>query len=146
MITAIARKEFTEIVRDGRFKWTAAIMVLLLVTAMLAGYQKYSAAVRIQQIAQGDTNQQWLDQGDKNPHSAAHYGNYAFKPAGPLSYFDNGISNYTGTAVFMEAHRQNFAIGRPASDQSAIARFGDLSGAMILQYFWTSVGRATIPE
>ena len=40
MITAIARKEFAEIVRDGRFKWTAAIMVLLLLTAMMAGYQK----------------------------------------------------------------------------------------------------------
>ena len=133
MIIAIARKEFVEIVRDGRFKWTAAMMVLLLFTAMMAGYQKYSSAVRIQQAAQGGTNQQWLDQGDKNPHSAAHYGNYAFKPAGPLSYFDNGISSFTGTAVFMEAHRQNFAIGRPASDQSAIARFGDLSGAMILQ-------------
>jgi ABC-2 type transport system permease protein len=133
MITSIARKEFAEIVRDGRFKWTAAIMVLLLLTAMLAGFQKYTTAMRIQQAAQAGTNQQWLDQGDKNPHSAAHYGNYAFKPAGPLSYFDNGISNYTGTAVFMEAHKQNFAIGRPASDQSAIARFGDLSGANILQ-------------
>ncbi len=133
MITSIARKEFAEIVRDGRFKWTAAIMVLLLITAMMTGYQKYSASIRIQQAAQTGTNEQWLDQGDKNPHSAAHYGNYAFKPAGPLSYFDNGISNYTGTAVFMEAHKQNFAIGRPASDQSAIARFGDLSGATILQ-------------
>lgn len=133
MITSIARKEFAEIVRDGRFKWTAAIMVLLLITAMMAGYQKYTTAMRVQQAAQAGTNQQWLNQGDKNPHSAAHYGNYAFKPAGPLSYFDNGISNYTGTAVFMEAHKQNFAIGRPASDQSAIARFGDLSGATILQ-------------
>lgn len=133
MITSIARKEFAEIVRDGRFKWTAAIMVLLLITAMMAGFQKYTSAVRVQQVAQSGTNQQWLNQGDKNPHSAAHYGNYAFKPAGPLSYFDNGISNYTGTAVFMEAHKQNFAIGRPASDQSAIARFGDLSGANILQ-------------
>jgi ABC-2 type transport system permease protein len=118
MIISIARKEFAEIVRDGRFKWTATIMVLLLLTAMMAGYQKYTTAVRIQHAAQTGTNQQWLDQGDKNPHSAAHY---------------NGISNYTGTAVFMEAHKQNFAIGRPASDQSAIARFGDLSGANILQ-------------
>jgi len=133
MIILIARKEFAEIVRDGRFKWTAAIMVLLLLTAMMAGYQKYSTAVRIQHAAQAGTNQQWLDQGDKNPHSAVHYGNYAFKPAGALSYFDNGISNYTGTAVFLEGHKQNFATGRPASDQSAIARFGDLSGANILQ-------------
>jgi len=133
VITAIAHKEFTEIVRDGRFRWTAGIMALLLVTATLAGYQKYSTYMRIQKATQAETNDQWLSQGDKNPHSAAHYGNYAFKPAGPLAYFDSGINNYAGTAVFMEAHKQNFAIGRPATDQTAIARFGDLSGAMILQ-------------
>lgn len=133
MIATIARKEFTEIVRDGRFKWTAAVMVLLLLTALLAGFQKYNTQKRIQAATQGETNEQWLQQGDKNPHSAAHYGNYAFKPVGPLGFFDNGINSYAGTAVFMEAHKQNFSIGRPASDQSAIARFGDLSGAMILQ-------------
>jgi ABC-2 type transport system permease protein len=133
MIRSIARKEFSEILRDGRFKWTAGIMVLLLITAMLAGYQKYSGYTNVQQMAQRDSNSQWLQQGDKNPHSAAHYGNYAFKPAGPLAFFDTGISNYAGTAIFLEAHKQNFSIGRPATDQSAIGRFGDLSGAMILQ-------------
>ncbi len=133
MIVAIARKEFLEIVRDGRFKWTAGIMALLLLTAMAAGYQKYSAYMDMQRLSQDKTNAQWLNQGDKNPHAGAHYGNYAFKPAGPLAFFDNGINNYAGTALFMEAHKQNFAIGRPASDQSSIGRFGDLSGAMILQ-------------
>lgn len=133
MITAIARKEFSEIVRDGRFRWMAALMVLLLLTAMLSGWQRFSHYAAIQATAQGSTNQQWLEQGDKNPHSAAHYGNYAFKPLGPLAFFDNGITSYAGTAVFMEAHKQNFAIARPASDSSAIARFGELNGAMILQ-------------
>ncbi|MCY3942079.1 MAG: ABC transporter permease subunit [Gammaproteobacteria bacterium] len=133
MIASIARKEFSEIVRDGRFKWTAGIMALLLLTALAAGYQKYSAYMDIQRMSQDQTNAQWLNQGDKNPHAGAHYGNYAFKPAGPLAFFDNGINNYAGTALFMEAHKQNFAIGRPATDQSSIGRFGDLSGAMILQ-------------
>ena len=133
MIASIARKEFSEIVRDGRFKWTAGIMALLLLTALAAGYQKYSAYMDMQRLAQDQTNYQWFNQGDKNPHSGAHYGNYAFKPAGPLAFFDNGINNYAGTALFMEAHKQNFAIGRPATDQSSIGRFGDLSGAMILQ-------------
>jgi len=32
MIGTVARKEFVELVRDGRFKWTAAIMFLLLLT------------------------------------------------------------------------------------------------------------------
>lgn len=133
MIASIARKEFTEIVRDGRFRWTAGIMALLLLTALAAGYQKYNAYMATQSLAQDQTNSQWLNQGDKNPHAGAHYGNYAFKPAGPLAFFDNGINSYAGTALFMEAHKQNFAIGRPATDQSSIGRFGDLSGAMILQ-------------
>lgn len=133
MIATIARKEFLEIVRDGRFKWTAALMVLLLVTALLAGWQRFNSYSQIQATAQGSTNTQWLKQGDKNPHTAAHYGNYAFKPLGPLAFFDSGIVNYAGTAVFMEAHKQNFAIARPATDTSAVARFGELNGAMILQ-------------
>ena len=133
MIGIVARKEFAEIVRDGRFKWTAALMALLLLTAMLAGVQRYNSYMAIEAAAQGSTNTQWLKQGDKNPHSAAHYGNYAFKPLGPLAFFDNGVTNYTGTAVFMEAHKQNFAIGSPAADTSAISRFGELNGAMILQ-------------
>lgn len=133
MIATVARKEFTEIVRDGRFRWTAALMVLLLVTALLAGWQRYTSYMAIQSAAQGSTNTQWLKQGDKNPHTAAHFGNYAFKPLGPLAFFDNGVTNYTGTTVFMEAHKQNFSIARPASDTSAIARFGELNGAMILQ-------------
>lgn len=133
MILTIARKEFTEIVRDGRFKWMAALMILLLVTALLAGWQRYDGYMAIQAAAQGETNTQWLKQGDKNPHTAAHYGNYAFKPLGPLAFFDSGVANYAGTAVFMEAHKQNFALARPASDTSAVARFGELNGAMILQ-------------
>ncbi len=133
MVITIARKEFAEIMRDGRFRWTAALMVLLLLTSILAGWQRFAAYTAVQSTAQGESNSQWLRQGDKNPHSAAHYGNYAFKPLGPLAFFDSGITSYAGTTVFMEAHKQNFAIGRPASDTSAVARFGELNGAMILQ-------------
>jgi ABC-2 type transport system permease protein len=101
------------------------------------GHARRQAALRryaaTQLAAQGSSNAQWLDQGDKNPHSAAHYGNYAFKPLGPLGFFDGGIVAYAGTTIFMEAHKQNFPIARPASDTSAIARFGELSGASILQ-------------
>jgi ABC-2 type transport system permease protein len=133
LIGVVARKEFTEIVRDGRFKWTAAIMVMLLLTALATGWQKYAAYSAMQTAAQETSNRQWLKQGDKNPHSAAHYGNYAFKQAGPLSFFDNGIEPYTGNLLFMEAHKQNLAISRPANDMSAVTRFGDLNGATVLQ-------------
>ncbi|MDX2142637.1 MAG: ABC transporter permease subunit [Rhodospirillaceae bacterium] len=133
MIGIVARKEFTETLRDGRFKWTAAIMALLLLTALASGWQRYAAYAEMQAAAQGTSNTQWLKQGDKNPHSAAHYGNYAFKQAGSLSFFDSGIEPYTGNLLFMEAHKQNLAISRPANDMSAVTRFGEINGATILQ-------------
>ena len=133
MITTIARKEFTEIVRDGRFRWTAAIIIALLVTALASGWQRYQSRQQEQQLAQTATDAQYANQGVKNPHAGAHFGNYAFKPAGPLSFFDNGVENYTGVSVWMEAHIQNPAENRRARDGSAIQRFGDLTGALILQ-------------
>lgn len=132
-IGTIARKEFREVLRDGRFAGVAVVVVLLLIAALVVGGQRYAAQRDIQAIAQGDVNHQFLKQGDKNPHSGAHYGNYAFKQNGPLSFFDNGVEAYSGSLVFIEAHRQNLALSPPASDLSAITRFGDLNGAMVLQ-------------
>ncbi len=132
-VLVVARKELLEIFRDGRFAWAAAIMALLLFAGLVTGADRYAAYNLMQQQAQETSNEQFYTQGDKNPHSGAHYGNYAFMKAGPLSFFDNGISPYTGSFVFMEAHRQNLSVAPPAGDTSAIARFGDLNGAMILQ-------------
>ncbi|MBT9470564.1 MAG: ABC transporter permease subunit [Pseudomonadota bacterium] len=133
MIRTIASKELKEIVRDGRFAWTAAIMAILLIAALVTGAERYAGYRLTQEASQAASNSQFYSQGDKNPHSGAHYGNYAFKAAGPLSLFDSGIEAYAGSFVFMEAHKQNLALSPPAGDLSAIARFGDLNGAMILQ-------------
>src|SRR3546814_17343077 len=66
----------------------------------------------------------------KNPHTAAHFGNYAYTPQGTLAFFDNGIGNYAGSVVWLEAHKTNFAQNRPAQDNGAVSRFGDLTPAM----------------
>jgi hypothetical protein len=41
MISTIARKEITEMVRGGRFRWAAAIVFGLLAAALLLGWQHY---------------------------------------------------------------------------------------------------------
>lgn len=133
MILTIARKELREIFRDGRFFWTAAIMFVLLVSALVVGAHRYATYNAMQSHAQEVSDGQFYTQGDKNPHSGAHYGNYAFREAGPLSFFDNGVDPYTGSFIFMEAHKQNPARAAQAGDTSALTRFGDLNGAMILQ-------------
>jgi ABC-2 type transport system permease protein len=133
MIWHIARKEFTEITRDGRFLWTSMIIVVLLVVALGVGAQRYGEDRNLRQAATSEVRKQWLTQGDKGPHTAGHYGVYAFKPATPLALFDPGYNDYTGTIQYLEAHKENQASYKPAADATALQRFGDLSGAMVLQ-------------
>jgi ABC-2 type transport system permease protein len=133
MIWHIARKEFTEITRDGRFLWTSMIIVVLLLVSFAVGAQRYTEDRNLRIAASSEGRQQWLSQGNKGPHTAAHYGVYAFKPATPLALFDAGYNDYTGTIQYLEAHKENVASYIPAADSTALGRFGDLSGAMVLQ-------------
>lgn len=73
----------------------------------------------------------WLDQGEKHPHSAAHYGVFAFKTPRPLSIVDSGVEPYVGSTLWLEAHKQNEVLFRPAEDATALQRFGDLSIASV---------------
>lgn len=133
MIAKIARKEFTEMIRDGRIRWAAGIVMLLLVAALTLGWQNYRDVRQQQLTAQTADHEQWLQQGERNPHSAAHFGKYAFKPSPPLSFVDRGLNSYTGVAVWMEAHYQNSSRNRPAEDTTTAGRFGELTAATVLQ-------------
>ncbi len=133
MIKTIIRKEFTEMLRDGRFRWASGIVLVLLVAALVMGWQHYKEVSRQQAEAQRLDREVWLTQGEKNPHSAAHFGKYAFKPSSPLSFVDRGLNSYTGVAIWMEAHYQNSARFRPIEDATTAGRFGELTAATVLQ-------------
>lgn len=133
MIWQIARKELTEIRRDGRFFWTSAIIVVLLFIAMAVGGQRYGEDRDLRLAASAEDRAGWLNQGAKGPHTAGHYGVYAFKPATPLALFDPGYNDYTGTLQYLEAHKENQASYKPAADATALQRFGNLSGALVMQ-------------
>lgn len=134
MITTIAKKEFTEILRDGRFRWIAGVLLLMLLAAVIAGYQQSQEIKRDREAAANLDKQTWEAQGNKNPHSAAHFGHYAFKPATALSYVDRGLNQYLGVAIWLEAHYQNLSSHRPIEDKTALQRFGELTVAWTLQY------------
>jgi ABC-2 type transport system permease protein len=133
MLLSIAKKELTSALRDGRVMWSAAIFALMLIASLASAAQRYADISKERAAAQAIVNEQWNNQGEKNPHAAAHYGLYAFKPVTPLSFFDTGVSGFTGVSVWLEAHKQNMAEGEPARDATAIARFGELTGAFTLQ-------------
>lgn len=129
MISRIARKELVETLRDGRFRVLAVVVLAISVASLAAGWKHYRDVQTQHEEARRATRTQWLDQGQKNPHSAAHYGVYAFKPKGRLSMVDTGIDSYVGVAAWLEAHKQNEFKYRPAQDRTALQRFGELTAA-----------------
>ena len=129
----IAKKEMLEVFRDGRFRVLSVIILTLLVTSLALGWRRYTEVNQQHEAARKATRQNWLAQGVKNPHSAAHYGVYAFKPRNVLSFVDQGVDPFTGVAVWLEAHKQDDFKYRPIQDANALARFGDLTAAAVLQ-------------
>jgi ABC-2 type transport system permease protein len=129
VVLRVARKEFVEQVRDGRFRALAALVLAVSAVSFAAGARHYADVERQHAEAQRATRAQWLNQPAKNPHSAAHYGVYAFKPKSRLSMVDTGIDAYVGVAAWLEAHKQNEFRYRPAQDRTAVQRFGELTAA-----------------
>lgn len=133
MIIQVARKELLELSRDGRFRIAGGIVLALLLSAAAFGWQWRQDLVRDHEAAVAKERNIWESQGEKSPHSAAHYGVYAFKPSGGLSFFDPGTDAYTGVTAWLEAHKQNQFLYRPATDGHALQRFGQLTAAAVLQ-------------
>jgi ABC-2 type transport system permease protein len=129
MIRRIAWKELLETTRDGRFRVLAALVLAISIISLAAGWRHYRDVQQQHERAQEATRAQWLNQKAKNPHSAAHYGMYAFKPRTRLSMVDTGIDPYVGVAAWLEAHKQNEFKYRPAQDRTAVQRFGELTAA-----------------
>lgn len=133
MIFAIARKEFQDAWRDGRVRWAAGLLLLLLGVAFLLAGQQIRRASAERAAATALERENWLNQGEKNSHSAGHYGVYVFKPLTPLTMFDRGLEPFVGTTLYLEAHRQNQAAFLPVQDATTMRRFGELTAAAGLQ-------------
>lgn len=125
----IAIKDATEIWRDGRFRWAAGLLFFLLIAAVAGGVHNQSQIARQHADAQRAERDVWLDKGDMNPHAAAHYGAFVFKPVQPLSAIDPGLDPFVGVFVFLEAHKQQLARHRPIEDATPTRRLGQLTPA-----------------
>lgn len=133
MLTTIIRKEFTESMRDGRVRTAAVALLLLLGGSLLYGVRQTRVLAAERETARQVTRSHWLSQAPKNPHTAAHYGIYAFKPRATLATLDDGVDPYVGVTTWLEAHKQNEFQFRPAQDATSAQRFGALTAATTLQ-------------
>ncbi len=116
MILASARREILLQWRDGRIGTVSlALAAACLATLFMGwfGYQEYrhDYAHFTQEI-----RDQWVGQGRRHPHRAAHYGIYVSKPASPLSVLEPGLAPATGQAIWLNAHDRTTYSNPPAHD------------------------------
>lgn len=134
MIVKTFLKETRELLRDGRVRLSLIIVLVLSGVSVWISARQYQNINGQYAAAKMAERAIWDNQGEKNPHSAAHYGTYAFKPKFPLALLDQGVDKYAGVSIFLEAHRRNEAQFSAAADQTGLARFGDLTPDFILLF------------
>ncbi len=120
--------------RDRRTVWLFATLAVLSVLALLFQLGDTNKKLSQRKTAQEASRRAWLQQGEKHPHIAAHFGNYAYKQPSILSLFDPGLTAYTGTSVYLEPHRQNDFLLNESGEQDTGARFGAFTPSFVCQF------------
>ncbi|WP_299249533.1 DUF3526 domain-containing protein [uncultured Aquimarina sp.] len=109
------------------------IFILLTAYSAVSGIKNHNTQNNIRQEHQVKARQSWEANPDKHPHRMAHFGTFAFRIHPTLGIFDYGLESFTGSTVFLEAHRQNSVNFSEATFSTGMLRFGELSLALLLQ-------------
>ena len=133
MVWTLFLNEWRATLRDGRG------LLVLVIGAVLAVASTWttSSTLERERMAQEDATfaarAAWNERSLDNPHSRAHYGDYVFRPPGPLAELDPGVQSQTGRVVYTEAHRQNSAVHKPQQESASLLRYDRLEPATVLQ-------------
>ncbi|MBC3789377.1 ABC transporter permease [Spirosoma utsteinense] len=134
MILKLLTNEYRLLTQNRVLMWLSLTILILWGIALAISLNEYHQEKQIRQFYKSQQRQIWVQQTPKNPHMAAHYGTFVFKPANPLSLFDKGISTFSGTFIYLEAHRQNDFVGSPAQNSSSYIRMGEFNISFLLQF------------
>ncbi|HYZ84590.1 MAG TPA: ABC transporter permease subunit [Bryobacteraceae bacterium] len=134
IIMRIAQHEWRAIV-DSKFSRGMFIALLLLLgAAFISGWRERAEIDELRDQAQRSQRRHWVERKSDSAHSAAHAGITVFRPYPVLGAIDPGLHPYSGTAVFLEAHRRNDLAGAPIDDYPGVLRMSLLSVAGVLQF------------
>ena len=126
--------EWKMFLRDKLFVFSTAFFIFSLLVVVFLGTIQNRKQQNYRSEAQEHVRNQWDSLEAMNPHSAAHYGSYAFKPLSVLNSMDSGINDFTGNVIKLEGHVQNEIVYSEASQALSISKFGKLKSSLILQY------------
>lgn len=133
MLALVMRQHWLAIRRDGRLRLLGLALLVLFGAALAAsaGRAHDAALRRLHDVAAEE--QVWRAQGDANPHGAAHFGRYVYRPAPPLAVLDPGLLDQLGSTLRLEGHVQNTGRYKPSDRGAALSRFAGLTPAFALQ-------------
>ncbi|KIO76740.1 hypothetical protein TH53_13325 [Pedobacter lusitanus] len=132
LLSTLIRKEFRLVFRDKIMSALAIIIYTLFLASGLLTVFQYQQDQQSRELSNKKFRQQWEAQ-HSDPHEAAHYGTYLFKPLNLLSAFDPGLNDYFGTTYRVEAHIQHEVDYSNAERNDALMRFGQFTLALIMQ-------------
>lgn len=119
---ALTALEIAVLRRDKRAFGSLAALGLLILIAFFAHATANLQGDRAKAQVAAAERARWVGQGEKDPHSAAHYSIFAFKPSPPLAALDPGAEPFVGQSVWLEAHHQNDMLYRPQQNASTLQR------------------------
>jgi ABC-2 type transport system permease protein len=100
----------------------------------VSGWLQFDQAAREQRLFEEQAREQWLTQGERHPHRAAHFGTYVTKPELSLAFFEPGLRPFAGQTLWLEAHDRPAFANVPAEDDLTLTLGpGAASGAALLQ-------------
>ncbi|MEM6630343.1 MAG: hypothetical protein AAF694_11765, partial [Bacteroidota bacterium] len=130
----IIKNEWLALFRNRAFLGISLGFLLVLLLSVYFGNRQTNKQIQRYQLAQQELRQQWENIDAMNPHGAAHYGTYVFKPSSLLNSLDEGVNSVTGNVLRVEGHVQNEIVYSEASQMQFISKFGKLKSSLLLQY------------
>lgn len=134
MTGQIFKNEWIFLLRNKAFIGVSIGFVIILIASIVLGNLEAQKQAEQNNTAQEHLREQWENIDAMNPHNAAHYGTYAFKPNNILSSLDDGVNSITGKVLRVEGHVQNEIVYSEASQMQMASKFGKLKSALLLQY------------
>ena len=134
MMISIILNEWKILVRNRSIVYVSLVFMLSIISVVWMGNLQSKNQSQAQIAAEKHIRAQWDNLEPMNPHRAAHYGVYVFKPISLLNSLDDGVSSITGNVLKLEGHVQNEIVHSEASQSIAISRFGKLKPSTIIQY------------
>jgi ABC-2 type transport system permease protein len=128
----LIRHELRALLRSRRLHAASALVALLLAVAGLASHRAARDTAVAREAAVAHARAQWEGLGAYNPHGAAHFGSYAFKPVATFAMLDGGVDAFVGNVLRLEGHVQHPPTQSAVAQDGLLLRFGRLDPALVL--------------